>query len=321
MDDRLYQIATDVYGLSLPRIIEARNHFSSHYFLLAREGRYILSASRYQADRMSKGYQFRLMERLKDNGFGLVSLPVKTREGQYCQRDGDIWWVLKEFEESDPDPQWEADELISEAARTLADLHRAGRDVAHEQKVESEREDLGWYYLPSSRWADASEEISRSFRWSELSAEDCRFVQSQVEYVQSKSAETRERCNDWAAESITHQDYRPVNLRVLDSTITGVWDFDMAVVDYSLYDVAFAALQFGGRECLFPDISLEYGNHFVREYINATDKPEPFRDAEVIRWFLLVVVLRRLLLNYHVGERIELLRMVSEWHWPSSSGT
>ena len=70
-----------------------------------------------------------------------------------------------------------------------------------------------------------------------------------------------------------------------------MWDFDLAVIDYSLYDVAFAALQFGGRECLFPDTSLELGTLFVQEYVNATDRPEPFSEDEVFRWFLAVVVL------------------------------
>ena len=78
--------------------------------------------------------------------------------------------------------------------------------------------------------------------------------------------------------SITHQDYRPANLRIWESKLATVWDFDMAVIDYSLYDVAFASLQFGGRECLFPEVSLDLAKQFVEAYIAATDKPEPIGE-------------------------------------------
>ena len=117
--------------------------------------------------------------------------------------------------------------------------------------------------------------------------------------------------------AITHQDYRPANLRIWESKIATVWDFDMAVIDYSLYDVVFASLQFGGRECLFPEASLDLAKQFIETYIAATDKPEPIEEDGVLRWFLTVAVLRRLLLNYHIPERMELLRKISGWDWLS----
>ena len=138
---------------------------------------------------------------------------------------------------------------------------------------------------------------------------------SQLRFVQSNATAVKALCDEWEMRSITHQDYRPANLRIWESKIATVWDFDMAVIDYSLYDVAFASLQFGGRECLFPEVSLDLAKQFVETYIATTDKPEPIGEDGVLRWFLTVAVLRRLLLNYHIPERIELLRRIAGWDW------
>ena len=48
----------------------------------------------------------------------------------------------------------------------------------------------------------------------------------------------------------------------------------------------------------------DLAKQFIEAYIAATDKPEPFEEDGVLRWFLTVAVLRRLLLNYHIPERM-----------------
>ncbi len=310
-------VATAAYGLNGLRLVESRTHFSNHFFVESSQGRFVLSCSPFQADRMAKSYQFQLMEVLNYNGFRQVSLPIQTLDGKYCYRVGEDWWVLNSYMPSVDHPPWGSRELITEAAQTLAALHLAGRNYGSELRAESAREDLGWYYVPSTRWAELAAKIASAFQWNDLSDDDAAFLRSQLRFIQSNAAAVKSLCDEWGMLSITHQDYRPANLRIRASKIATVWDFDMAVIDYSLYDVAFAALQFGGRECLFPEVSLDLAKHFIEAYIAATDKPAPFEKDGVLRWFLTVAVLRRLLLNYHIPERMELLRKVAGWDWLS----
>ncbi len=314
MDNSWNDIAT-AYGLNELRLTESRAHFSNHFFIESSQGQFVLSCSAFQADRMAKSYQFQLMEVLNYNGFSQVSLPVQTLAGKYCYRQGADWWVLNSYMPSDEHPPWRSRALVTEAAQTLAALHSAGRKYGGELRAESAREDLGWYYVPSTRWAELAPKIVGAFQWNELSEDDAAFLRSQLRFIQSNAAAVKSLCDEWGMLSITHQDYRPANLRIWESKIATVWDFDMAVIDYSLYDVAFASLQFGGRECLFPEVSLSLAKHFVEAYIAATDKPEPFAKDGVFRWFLTVAVLRRLLLNYHIPARMELLRKIASWDW------
>ena len=65
----------------------------------------------------------------------------------------------------------------------------------------------------------------------------------------------------------------------------------------------------------FPEASLDLTKQFVEAYIATTDKPKPIEEDGVLRWFLTVAVLRRLLLNYHIPERMELLRKIAGWDW------
>ena len=58
---------------------------------------------------------------------------------------------------------------IATAAYGLTDLrliesHSAGRRYGDKLQAESEREDLGWYYIPSTRWAELSPKIAGAFR-------------------------------------------------------------------------------------------------------------------------------------------------------------
>ncbi len=315
MDNRWNDIATAVYGLTGLRLTESRAHFSTHFFIESSQGQFVLSRSPCQADRMAKSYQFQLVEVLKYNGFRQVSLPVQTLDGRYCYGGGSAWWVLNPYMPSDEHPPWDSRELIVEAAQTLAALHSAGRKYEDKLQAESAREDLGWYYIPSTRWAELSAKIARLFHWSELSEDDATFLRAQLHFVQSNAAAVKSLCDEQKMLSITHQDYRPANLRVWKAKIATVWDFDLAVIDYSLYDVAFASLQFGGRECLFPTASLECAKQFIEAYIAATDKPEPIGEDGVLRWFFTVAILRRLLLNYHIPARLALLRKIAGWDW------
>ncbi len=313
--DEWLTVASEVYGLTSPMLSEVRDHHSRHFFLGAEEGRYVLSRSRVQPDRMAKSYQFDLIRTLRSNGFRRASLPVRTKIGSYCHLRRSSWWVLKRYTGCDSSASSSTPAAVAEAARVLAELHRCGSGFPERLSQESDRDDLGAYYLPLIRWPDWSEDIASGFHWHELDGSNSSFVRSQLELVQRETADIRSWCAAACALSITHQDYRPANLCFADETVREVWDFDMAVIDCCVSDVAFAALQFGGRECLFPDASLELAGRFIREYIAASGIMDLQRESKILRWFFAVTILRRLLLNYHAAERIELLRLVLDADW------
>ena len=315
MPDDWEQIAESVYGLSGLRLLETRKHFSRHHFLESDQGKQMLTCSRHQPERMAKKYQFHLMETLKANGYPLVTLPLPTKDEEYCYLDQNCWWTLRRCAPSDANPPWRSSTLIEKAACSLAALHRSGRRFENDLRAESGRKDLGWYYLPSTRWPDESEKIAGCFHWQVLRQEDARFVREQLSYVQNKAACVKAECEAGGALAVTHQDYRPANLRVWKGEIAEIWDFDMAVINFSLYDVAFASLQYGGRECLFPSLSLKKASLFIQAYTAETDKPQLFDQPDLFKWFLVVAVLRRLLLNYHIEDRVRLLRMIVSWDW------
>jgi Ser/Thr protein kinase RdoA (MazF antagonist) len=313
------QIAESKYGLTRPKLLESRKHHSQHFFIQSDQGKFVMTCSEYQPERMAKPYQFKLIECLQSNGYDLASLPVPTQDGEHCHLEQNSWWKLAEYAGSDPAPSWESTRLITQAAHSLAALHKAGRQIRPDLHAESDRGDLGWYYMPSTRWPDHADAIASKFRWEDLNEEDTVFVKAQVDYIRDHAQGVKALCTAGGAVAITHQDYRPINIRVLNGDIAEIWDFDLSVVDFSLYDVAFASLQYGGRECLFPDISLNLGGLFLREYIKVTDKPKLFEEQGLLHWFLIMVVLRRLLMNYGIGKRIRLLRMVESWDWQASS--
>ncbi|MGH6672431.1 MAG: phosphotransferase [Xanthobacteraceae bacterium] len=108
---------------------------------------------------------------------------------------------------------------------------------------------------------------------------------------------------------LSHQDFRPANICTNGKHITAVLDWDMARPDCPLYDVAFASLQFGGRECLFDDISLDLAHLFLRTYVrHAGLQPWLLAHPEIMSWIYRVTILKRLLHNWHVANRTRLLR-------------
>jgi len=112
---------------------------------------------------------------------------------------------------------------------------------------------------------------------------------------------------------LTHQDVRPVNCRVAGGVVVELWDWDLARLDCVLYDLAFSCLQFG-PECLFPDVSLTLAQVFINAYTHAQQHPDLEQSiAELLPWFLRLVVLKRLLLNWHIPARLQLLDQVEAW--------
>lgn len=93
----------------------------------------------------------------------------------------------------------------------------------------------------------------------------------------------------------------------------GYWD--LARPNWPLYDPAFASLQFGGRECLFDDVSWGLAHLFFRTHAERAGLRGWLSERpEFVRWVYRVTILKRLLRNWHVVSRTRLLQSVDAGH-------
>ncbi len=300
-------VASVAFGLGDARLLQHRQHHSDHYFLEARQQRFVLSRSPVELARPAFTYQFAVLHTLLAAGFAKARLPVPAVTGApFAQHDGG-WWVLRRFGDSDASPAWSSPELVEQAARVLAELHVAG--AALEGAVpDLASEDLDPFHWTTTEFLAGLASITARFDWSQLDAVQRDRLHRSVEALAADSEDVLEGCRELQLFGLTHQDYRPVNLRVLDGVLVEIWDWDLARLDWQLYDVAFGALQFGGRECLFPDVSLELAVRFVDTYLHARGFPTLRRARpDLLAWFLRYAVLKRLVMGWHVQDRLELL--------------
>lgn len=84
--------------------------------------------------------------------------------------------------------------------------------------------------------------ITARFDWSQLDAAARDRLRRSVEALAEDSEDVLKACRELHLFGLTHQDYRPVNLRVLDGVLVEVWDWDLARLDWQLYDVAFGGV-------------------------------------------------------------------------------
>jgi hypothetical protein len=117
---------------------------------------------------------------------------------------------------------------------------------------------------------------------------------------------------------LTHQDFRRANLRVHQRKVAEVWDWDLARVDRTLYDVAFGCLQFMGHDCLgVPagwnrrDRQIQLALGFVAEYVRAR-RLQQLRELvpQLLPWYLRYAIVKRILVGNSIRDRLALLRQV-----------
>jgi Ser/Thr protein kinase RdoA (MazF antagonist) len=311
MTDTWKSVAISFYGLCNPNLLYTQKHQSFHYFIEDHDRRYVLSSSSQETNRLPKTYQFDIISFLISQNYEFTTLPIQTTQGEFCLVYEDQWWVLKQFGISDRSPNWESEELVKKAARGSAMLHELGKD--YKDKIrEISQVKLAPFYWSSIEWAKQINQIAKGFHWSNLSTTDTKLIVTAIDFIEDNLSEIELQINLHKLQSITHQDYRPANIRVLQGEILEVWDFDLARIDCSLYDLAFSCLQFGGRECLFPNISLVLADSFITEYLAVRGLEFlRFQYQYILKWFLTVAVLKRLLMNWHITDRINLLERIN----------
>jgi hypothetical protein len=236
--------------------------------------------------------------RLASNG-----LPYVARAGHY--------WQLVDFIDAD-DAKWTDPELIRDSARRLAEFHTVSASLR--VKFPLAQYDLASFEWSMHEWNKSLDGQVKTFiRSGKYDEESVRHVKTFAARHQVLAADCIDLVETHELFGLTHQDYRPANLCVVDGTVKYIWDWDLARNDVVLYDVAFAALQFGAREVVFPNFRPDLAMVFVAEYAstrNLSSSDEPFR--RILSWCFGAVVLKRLLNGWHVESRRQVLSELIE---------
>jgi Ser/Thr protein kinase RdoA (MazF antagonist) len=302
------------YGRRHAEAWDVKTHHSQHYFITIGRQRYVLSRYAHEPGRHPFDHQFTIVTALTEAGFTMIRQPVPTVDGRcWAEHDGDRW-VLRHFTDADADPGWTDPELIRHSAQALAELHIAAAHAASRLPVDRPPDDLTPFCWSVGDFHDRLGLVLAGFPWTELDDSDAHALRSCVDWLTSRADDLLPLAAEHDLVGLTHQDYRPANLRVRGGQIVDVLDWDLARTDNHLYDAAFAALQFGGRECLFPEIDLDLASLFLTTYLNARALTGlPGEAPDLLPWMLRFTVLKRLLLGWHITARLDLLARLDRY--------
>lgn len=310
------EVAEARYGLRAPRLWQVKESYSTHYFIRSGPGTYVLSRVRKEARRPPFADQFTAIATLRAGGFDLAHLPRRTRQGGLYVECPSDYWYLRDYI-SQPGPvRWD-ERLVAHAAVTLARLHRAGRAPAgHRLRGRADR--LDPFHWPVTDAVRGLPTLLRRLEPAPLSAAERRYVRDVARRLGDRAAGTLRQATALGLSGLTHHDFRPDNLVVRDGRIAAVLDWDRTTTDHQLFDVAFAALQFGTRQCLFPGPDMRLACRFVSAYVDC--RFTGAAAAEAVRattWMMLFCVVRRLLVGGRVRDRLRLLRDLDDALGPS----
>jgi len=316
MDDSWRHVLRQHYGHRHAEAWDIETHHSQHYFITIDRQPYVLSRYAHEPGRPPFDHQFTILTALTKAGFTMIRQPVPTTEGRHwAEHDGDRW-VLRHYTAADPAPDWTLRELVQHSAQTLAELHLATAKAASRLPPDRPPDDLTPFCWSVGEFHDRLDIVLAGFPWNELDDRDSYALESCLDWVTSRANDLLAVTAGHDLVGLTHQDYRPANLRVRGSRIVDVLDWDLARTDQHLYDAAFAALQFGGRECLFPEIDLDLASLFLTTYLDARALTGlPAEAPDLLPWMLRFTVLKRLLLGWHVTARLDLLARLDR-HFP-----
>ena len=316
MSQTWQNVLADHYLLPRAELAEQRTHHSDHYFLASPQGRHVLSRYAHDPGRPPFDTQFLALTALQRAGFGPIRLPVPTASGGHYATVGADRWVLRRYTSADPRTDWTGHSLVQHAATVLADLHQAAAAAGPGLLPTLEPDDLTAFHWSVEDFLARLDGILADFPWHTLDRESDYRLRSLVDWLTANAADVLSNAAKHDLVGLTHQDFRPANLRVRHGQIVDVLDWDLTRTDHQLYDAAFSALQYGGRECLFPDIDLELSDAFLRTYLARRNLPHLDREVpELVPWMLRFTVCKRLLLGWHIPARLDLLARLDR-HYP-----
>lgn len=320
------------YGLCRTRLLSEQQHFSRHFVVsggstggfdgggsAAGEGwgqrRYVLSRVRRLADHPPFPNQFVVLSALSAAGFAQVQRPCRTLTGADYVDRGTHYWCLRRYIDHDPHPDWSCPGMVARAARLLARVHMA---TAHPWPdriglARLEPENLAAFHWSATEYIDRLHLVLQGFDWGGWPAGLRDLLCRTADGLAGESAEVLGAARDIGLVGLCHQDYRPSNLLVRGGEIVAILDWDLARRDHQLYDMAVAALQFGRRQCVFPEVSLRLALQFVDAYLAARGRPRLRLQApRIVPWMLRLAVLKRVLKGprQSARDRLCLLRRI-----------
>lgn len=135
-------------------------------------GRFVLSASVPDGQRLPFLYQFAAVWALRRHGWHYGALPVATGRGEDFVQHDRFLWTLKPYIKRDDRPNWNGHALVAESARILADMHRAGAKALAELP-DLDQEGLGAFYWDVFRFARNIRSVyTNTFDRARFAAED-----------------------------------------------------------------------------------------------------------------------------------------------------
>lgn len=311
------------YGLCHTRLLSEQQHFSLHYMVsgvsaadpCAGPRRYVLSRVRRLADHPPFPNQFVVVGTLSAAGFAQVHRPCRTLAGADYVDRGTHYWYLRRHIGHEPHPDWSCPQMVARAARLLARVHMT---TAHPwpdriglARLDPDR--LAAFHWSAVEYIERLDRTLRGFDWDGWPAGLRDLLRRTAEGLAGESAEVLGAARDLGLVGLCHQDYRPNNLLVRDGKIVAILDWDLARRDHQLYDMAVAALQFGRRQCLFPEASLRLALRFIDAYLAARGRPRLRLQApRIVPWMLRLAVLKRVLKGprQSARDRLCLLRRI-----------
>lgn len=309
MNHSWQRVLADHYGRPGARLTARLTCYSRHYFVTAEQERYVLSRTVPDPGRLPYELQFGIVRGLLGSGVRTVRSPVPSAAGEpYVTTDDGHRWCLRAYTPNDHVASWFLADRIESAARHLAELHVAG---AGDWWARQGLPDIDPDEVDPFHW-QAGEVLDRLDLLLDRTARDVPAdTLEQVRVAASGVCGERDQLDlarGLGLYGLAHEDYRPDNLLVRDGRIVQILDWDLARCDHQLYDLAFAALQFGGRQCLRPSTSLVLADQFIDAYLKARELPGLRTEhPRLISWMLRFAVVKRLFTNGATDDRLRLL--------------
>lgn len=313
VQDRTWSdIASREYGLPDAQLVRKRSSFSLHYFLTVESGTgFILSRVPRDPRRLPFYQQFRVIDALYGSGLREVRPTRRTRDDEAYVSAQDHYWYMREFVAVDELTDWLAPSMIERAARILAVVHTIGTDrwIGRVDLPATDPGRLDPYFWPLDTSVEKLDDLVAAFDWLEFDISDEIYLRQKLTWLAEEAHDFLAAAATFGLTGLIHADLRPDNILVRHGHIAQIVDWDCARRDHQLVDVAYAALQFGGRQCLSSSAHLSSARVFTDAYLQHRGLAD--RAAEIVplvEWAQQFIVMKRLLLSGRSHDRLRLLR-------------
>lgn len=299
------------YGITDAVLLHEIKAHNSHYRIgSAVAGELLLSRRNIEGGAKRFRYTQGLLGALRPFLPTLQPPRLTTGGSAYVTRDKHFW-QLADFVHADH-ADWTSHDLIQHSAHSLAEFH----EVASSQRSRFPfaQSDLVSFEWSMHEWDKSiGGQVKPFVRSGKYDKETVRVVTEFANHLSRLAIECRDLVETRGFFGITHQDYRPANLCVVDGRVKYIWDWDLARDDVVLYDVAFASMQFGPKEVVFPQFNVSRAELFIGEYAAARQlDADELTFRRILSWCFVAVVLKRLLNGWHVDSRRQVLSELTE---------